>query len=114
MRARTLPTTPMRWFLSVSTAFCEFPFPALRTTRHPVLLAFSFFYHQTLGFGLFRQKRAGHGQKLSSGRNKENDVLTDVFLSLHPHDVVWHTPPRDTETLVQHTTFSALNDIISL
>jgi len=61
MRARTLPTTPMRGFLSVSTAFYEFLLPARRTTRHPTLLAFSFFDRQTLGFGLFRHRSAGHG-----------------------------------------------------
>ncbi|MCD0161407.1 hypothetical protein IHN63_08810 [Deinococcus sp. 6YEL10] len=94
-----LPTAAIRGFLSVSTAFYAFLFPALRTTRHPTPLAFSFFDRQMLGFGLFRKRREGHGQKSPLGRNGENDVLTDVSPSLHPHGVVWHMTPGDVETL---------------
>ncbi|MFC6800828.1 hypothetical protein ACFQDE_02970 [Deinococcus caeni] len=43
MRARTLTTKALHRFSSVSTAFCAFPFPAHRTTRHPASPAFSFF-----------------------------------------------------------------------
>ena len=100
MPSRTLPSTALYGFLSVSTAFCAFLFHASRTTRHPTSLPFSYFDRQMLVSGLFRPRRAFHGRKSPPGRNRENDVLTDVSPYPCTHNVVWHTTPSSVETLV--------------
>ncbi|WP_230285894.1 hypothetical protein, partial [Deinococcus sp. 23YEL01] len=99
MPSRTPPSIALCGFLSVRTAFFVSRPPASRTTRHPTPVAFSYFDRQMLVSGLFRLRRAYHGQKPPPERNGENDVLTDVSPSLCSHDVVWHATPAGVETL---------------
>ena len=99
MPSRTLPSITLCGFLSVRTAFFASRSPASRTTRHPTPLAFSYFDRQMLVSGLFRLRTAHHGRKSPPGRNRENDVLTDVSPPPCRRNVVWRAIPAGVETL---------------